>query len=251
MYELDRKKFGAFVSELRKEKGYTQKDLAQKLLISDKAISKWETGVSFPDTALLIPLAEVFGVTVTELLLCERMEKEETMNGEQVENIVKTAIAYSEDRTVRAYQVKTKWPIIYLCSLAVGIMGTLYNVAHAFPCETLITSVILGAVFGGYFCFFVKTKLPAYYDENKCGLYYDGPFRMNIPGVSFHNSNWPHIVRGVRVWSCLFVSAYPILNIGMSYLSPILWQYIQLHVCLLLLFGGLFIPVYVLGKKYE
>ena len=46
MYELDRKKFGAFVSELRKEKGYTQKDLAQKLLISDKAISKWETGVS-------------------------------------------------------------------------------------------------------------------------------------------------------------------------------------------------------------
>lgn len=46
MYELDRKKFGAFVSELRKEKGYTQKELAQKLLISDKAISKWETGVS-------------------------------------------------------------------------------------------------------------------------------------------------------------------------------------------------------------
>ena len=46
MYELDRKKFGAFISELRKEKGYTQKDLAQKLLISDKAISKWETGVS-------------------------------------------------------------------------------------------------------------------------------------------------------------------------------------------------------------
>ena len=46
MYELDRKKFGAFVSELRKEKGYTQKDLAQKLLIFDKAISKWETGDS-------------------------------------------------------------------------------------------------------------------------------------------------------------------------------------------------------------
>lgn len=251
MYELDRKKFGAFVSELRKEMGYTQKELAQKLLISDKAISKWETGVSFPDTALLIPLAEVFGVTVTELLLCERMEKEETMNGEQVENIVKTAIAYSEERTVRAYQVKNKWPIIYLCSLAVGIMGTLYSVAHAFPCETLITSVILGAVFGGYFCFFVKTKLPAYYDENKCGLYYDGAFRMNIPGVAFNNSNWPYIVRGVRVWSCLFVSAYPILNIAMSYLSPILWQYMQLYVCLLLLFGGLFIPVYVLGKKYE
>ena len=46
MYELDRKKFGALVSELRKEKGYTQKDLAQKLFLSDKAVSKWETGGS-------------------------------------------------------------------------------------------------------------------------------------------------------------------------------------------------------------
>ena len=46
MYELDRKKFGAFVSQLRKEKGMTQKQLADQLHISDKAVSKWETGVS-------------------------------------------------------------------------------------------------------------------------------------------------------------------------------------------------------------
>ena len=46
MFEIDKKKFGAFLSQLRKEKGYTQKDLAQKLFLSDKAVSKWETGVS-------------------------------------------------------------------------------------------------------------------------------------------------------------------------------------------------------------
>lgn len=46
MFEIDRKKFGAFVALLRKEKGYTQKELAQRLFISDKAVSKWETGVS-------------------------------------------------------------------------------------------------------------------------------------------------------------------------------------------------------------
>lgn len=46
MFEIDKKKFGAFVSELRREKGFTQKELAEKLFISDKAISKWETGVS-------------------------------------------------------------------------------------------------------------------------------------------------------------------------------------------------------------
>ena len=46
MYELNKSKFGAFVAQLRKEKGYTQKELAERLLISDKAVSKWETGVS-------------------------------------------------------------------------------------------------------------------------------------------------------------------------------------------------------------
>ena len=46
MYELDKTKFGAFVAQLRKEKQYTQKELAARLMISDKAISKWETGVS-------------------------------------------------------------------------------------------------------------------------------------------------------------------------------------------------------------
>ena len=71
MYKLDKRKFGSFVSSLRKEKGWTQKELAQRLFVSDKAVSKWETGASIPDTALLIPLAEQLGVSVTELLRCD------------------------------------------------------------------------------------------------------------------------------------------------------------------------------------
>ena len=70
MFEIDKGKFGAFVAELRREKGYTQKEVARRLFLSDKAVSKWETGASIPDTALLIPLAELLGVSVTELLLC-------------------------------------------------------------------------------------------------------------------------------------------------------------------------------------
>ncbi len=46
MFEIDKEKFGAFVAELRKENGFTQKELARQLFISDKAVSKWETGVS-------------------------------------------------------------------------------------------------------------------------------------------------------------------------------------------------------------
>ena len=57
MYSIDRQKFGTFVATLRKEKGITQKELAEQLFISDKAVSKWETASSVPSIDLLIPLA--------------------------------------------------------------------------------------------------------------------------------------------------------------------------------------------------
>ena len=94
MHDIDKAKFGAFVAQLRKERGLTQKDLAEKLYISNKAISKWETGVSIPDVGLLVPLADVLNVTVTELLTGQRQSQ--TLDAEQVEDVVKKAISYSE-----------------------------------------------------------------------------------------------------------------------------------------------------------
>ena len=251
MFEIDKKKFGAFISELRKEKGYTQKELAEKLFISDKAISKWETGVSIPDTALLIPLAELLDVTVTELLLSERVGKESSMDSGHVEKAVKTALTYSGRDTERAFRTKTLWPVIYIAAALSGIAGTVLNYRFNFPCYNLMTSTVLCLIFGAYFCFFVKTKLSAYYDENHCGLYYDGPFRMNMPGVVFNNSNWPYIVRVGRIWSCAFLAFYPAVNIAMSLAFPKIWPFIELYVFLFLLLGGLFIPMYIVGKKYE
>lgn len=46
MYEIDKEAFGTFLAQLRKEKGMTQKDLAERIFVSDKAVSKWERGVS-------------------------------------------------------------------------------------------------------------------------------------------------------------------------------------------------------------
>ena len=66
--------FGAFVAQNRKELGWTQKELAEKLHVTDKAVSKWERGLSYPDVTLLEPLAEVFGLGVTELVSCRSGE---------------------------------------------------------------------------------------------------------------------------------------------------------------------------------
>ena len=67
-FEIDKERFGAFLAQLRKEKGMTQKELAERLFVSDKAVSKWERALSLPDVALLIPLADCLGVSVAELL---------------------------------------------------------------------------------------------------------------------------------------------------------------------------------------
>ena len=96
MYELDREKFGSFIARLRKEKGYTQKELAEKLSISDKAVSKWETGKSLPDISLLVPLADIMEVTVTELLEARRIEGTQ-ITAVPVEDMVKKALTYSEE----------------------------------------------------------------------------------------------------------------------------------------------------------
>ena len=58
MYQISNEKFGLFVTELRKEKNLTQKDLAEKLYVSDKTVSKWERGLSMPNVVLLIPIAD-------------------------------------------------------------------------------------------------------------------------------------------------------------------------------------------------
>jgi len=70
---MDAEKFGAFIQSRRKELGMKQSELAEKLHVTDKAISRWERAVGFPDIKLLEPLAEALELSLTELLKCERM----------------------------------------------------------------------------------------------------------------------------------------------------------------------------------
>ena len=95
MFEIDKVKFGEFVAQLRKEKGYTQKQVAAELFVSDKAVSKWERGMSMPDISLLMPLANLLGVTATELLECRHIEEDSGMNALQAEDLVKKTLRLS------------------------------------------------------------------------------------------------------------------------------------------------------------
>jgi len=71
---MDQIKIGKFIAEERKTQKYTQRQLADKLSISDKTISKWERGYGFPEVSLLLPLCNELEITVNELLCGERLQ---------------------------------------------------------------------------------------------------------------------------------------------------------------------------------
>jgi len=73
---MDQISIGRFIADERKRKGYTQKQLSEKLEISDKTISKWERGNGFPEVSLLLPLCNELEITVNELLSGERVSEE-------------------------------------------------------------------------------------------------------------------------------------------------------------------------------
>lgn len=72
---MNNEKTGNLISQIRKEKGLTQMQLAQKLGVSNATISKWETAKGFPDISLIEPLAETLGISVSEILTGERFDK--------------------------------------------------------------------------------------------------------------------------------------------------------------------------------
>lgn len=117
MYELNKIAFGSFLAQLRREKGMTQKELAACLYVSDKAVSKWERGLSVPDISLLVPLAEQLNVTVAELLQGCRVEEEQRFTRGETEELIRKALTFSAEpperrqaRTQKLWGQRGAWP---------------------------------------------------------------------------------------------------------------------------------------------
>lgn len=126
---MNSEKIGQFIAELRKEKQLTQKELALRVGVTDKAVSKWERGLSCPDIALLAPLSEILEVSVMELLNGERNNTEVSDVNESIEN----AIQYTEK------SVKNRWKSWQtICTLAFSLLLGLGLVICAI-CDVAIT----------------------------------------------------------------------------------------------------------------
>ena len=89
---MEAKKFGKFISEIRKERKMTQADLAAEIHVTDKAVSRWERGLGFPDIQTIEPLAQALGISVLELMRSEQQEQNELQyTKEEVAEILQSA----------------------------------------------------------------------------------------------------------------------------------------------------------------
>lgn len=254
MQKINNEHFGQFLIQLRKEKELTQKQLAEKLYISDKAVSKWERGLSLPDISLLMPLSKIFDVKITELLRGKRIEPNTQLAVTEVESLMNRTISLSEEQKEEQNKAKRSRKFLFLfCCLFVILEMTLmiwlgYTLHSLF--ENLFSVELLMLIFGLYFTFFTKESLPVYYDENKINFYHNGCFRMNVPGIRFNNSNWKHILKTTHTSIMCSFSLFPLLYLGISYISPMLWEKLQLFFMLGSVLS-MFLPIYIVGKKYE
>lgn len=118
---MDNIQFGAFIAQLRREQGLTQKELADKLNITDKAVSKWETAKGFPDVKLLEPLAQALGVSLVELMQGKRQETD-TLTVAEAGAVVSQAMGQSERTTARRYLRLFRWFLTAFCGLCLLLL---------------------------------------------------------------------------------------------------------------------------------
>jgi transcriptional regulator with XRE-family HTH domain len=123
---MDNVKTGLFIKELRKGKNMTQKELAELLHVTDRAVSKWERGLCAPDISLLEPLAAALGVTIVELLAGKRTNREDCSG--DIDSAVKNIIDYSENeiaQKVKAFMKKMIASVIAGCLILLLLIPTL------------------------------------------------------------------------------------------------------------------------------
>ena len=145
---MNQKKIGSFLKELRKEKGITQEEFAEKINVSGRTVSRWETGTNMPDISLLIEIAEFFDVSIPEIINGER--KSEIMN-EEVKEVAEKLSDYANVEKESIIKSIRSFSIVGTIALFVfGMLEltglVLQNVIFekiALYCETLVFVTVI------------------------------------------------------------------------------------------------------------
>ena len=124
---MDKEKTGQLITELRKEKGLTQKQLAEALNVTDKAVSKWERGLSFPDISMLEPISEVLDISIMEILAGKKQDENETLSREEALKLINDSVELS-DEEIKHTKERSRFIIIILIVISLLLVSLSLNV---------------------------------------------------------------------------------------------------------------------------
>jgi transcriptional regulator with XRE-family HTH domain/DNA-directed RNA polymerase subunit RPC12/RpoP len=176
---MDQVKIGRFISQMRKEKGLTQKQLGEELLISDKTVSKWETGKGMPEVSLMLPLCEKLGINVNELLTGERIPDEDYKKKAE-ENIMN--IMREKEESIRKI-------IISAISAAIAVLAsvTIILVAGTLKMETwqriLLIAIAVIVMAGGIAVACMADLSAGTYECTHCGTRFVPSAKSYVFGI--------------------------------------------------------------------
>ena len=170
---MDQIKIGQFIAECRKKKGLTQMQLAEKLNITDRAISKWERGKSLPDSAIMLPLCAILGISVNELLSGEYvMEK----NNEKSEQLLLEMAKQKEQADKRLLAIEVVVGVISISVFFALIIFASYVEMKEWLRVVLILIGFAPLVIAVPFMLKIE-QVAGYYECQKCGHRYVPTFR--------------------------------------------------------------------------
>lgn len=146
---MDQVKIGKFIAQCRKEKQLTQAQLAEKLNITDRAVSKWETGKGMPDSSIMIELCDILGICVNELFSGEKLQMENS-NNKADENLVEM----KKENEVISKSARAGYVVTSILLLVLNIINMIqYGVLEAISMPAFIIMCTANMV---WFMFYVS-----------------------------------------------------------------------------------------------
>ena len=135
---MDQEKIGSFLAENRKAKGLTQIEFAEKLGVTNKSVSRWETGKNMPDVSLFLSICDVLDISVNELLIGEHITTQESKKADEI--LVETIKASNK-------KLKSAQIVIYILAVLVNALFMIGVPLSATPSDAM--AVPLSALLGG------------------------------------------------------------------------------------------------------
>ena len=166
---MDQIKIGRFISEKRRERGLTQAQLAEKLSITDRAVSKWENGRAMPDSSLMLDLCRHLGITVNDLL-CGEVVSMENYN-EKLEQQLLEAIKQKEEADKRLLAIECVVGILSVVILIVPIIIASYVDMEDWQRILLVLSGFVPCAVGLVYAIKIE-QVAGYYHCRCCGHRY-------------------------------------------------------------------------------